>query len=730
MQTCWNTIDLSRARSWAVLAPLVMLASAGLAHADDVRASIVARNGVLNLATGDVATGDFPDLRATRFRPGQRAVVVLDGPLTPPRRAQLTSLGVRHLGYLPAHSFAADLDAARPDALAALDWVRRVVAYENAWKTSPELAAPDRPDWTDAERRQIESENRRLVSVWLFRGDADDEVRAWAAAPGRQVLSAETIDGGLRLSIVAAADSISLLAPLRTVQWVEEIPEYGLRSNTTVRWMVQTATPAATPFYSRGLTGATEILGLVDGRLGIEHCAFSDPEGDPVGPLHRKILAYNTSFGYELHGNHVGGTAAGDGGAFDNTRGVAYGARIVYHYYPSATETAVFGRFDLHASQGARVHNNSWGRINPFTGYDGTTRAIDSFLYDQEDNLIVFAVANATVISNPENAKNCLAVGAVQLFPNENLPYSNTSSGPTADGRRKPEVMSPGQSVQSPGGSIGCATTALSGTSMATPGISGIGILIREYFTSGFHPSGQPVATDAFTPSGTLLKAMIVNSAVDVTGIAGFPGNREGWGRAIADHAAYFLGDARTLALRDVRNTDPRALETGLTHEFRVSAGSDDHLKITLSWFDRPALAGATYAPVNNLDLEAVSPSGVAYLGNVFAGGISTPGGVPDPLNNLEQVLLAAPEPGEWTIRVRGSGVNEGPQGYALVMTGEVTDQSCVGDFDYSGVTDSDDIVIFFASWDSGDAIADIDHSGGVDSDDVVFFFSAWDGGC
>ena len=67
-----------------------------------------------------------------------------------------------------------------------------------------------------------------------------------------------------------------------------------------------------------------------------------------------------------------------------------------------------------------------------------------------------------------------------------------------------------------------------------------------------------------------------------------------------------------------------------------------------------------------------------------------------DAVNNLEQVLLAAPQAGMWTIRVRGSAVNDGPQGYALVVTGEVADSLCPSDFDFSGATDSDDIVGFF----------------------------------
>jgi hypothetical protein len=55
----------------------------------------------------------------------------------------------------------------------------------------------------------------------------------------------------------------------------------------------------------------------------------------------------------------------------------------------------------------------------------------------------------------------------------------------------------------------------------------------------------------------------------------------------------------------------------------------------------------------------------------------------------------------------------------------------CAADYDNSGGVDSDDVIAFFAEWDSGVACSDVDVSGGTDSDDVIFFFTRWDaGGC
>ncbi len=54
----------------------------------------------------------------------------------------------------------------------------------------------------------------------------------------------------------------------------------------------------------------------------------------------------------------------------------------------------------------------------------------------------------------------------------------------------------------------------------------------------------------------------------------------------------------------------------------------------------------------------------------------------------------------------------------------------CLSDYDHSGGVDGDDVIAFFADWDTNVISADIDGSGGVDGDDVILFFTLWDAGC
>lgn len=49
---------------------------------------------------------------------------------------------------------------------------------------------------------------------------------------------------------------------------------------------------------------------------------------------------------------------------------------------------------------------------------------------------------------------------------------------------------------------------------MATPVIAGSAILVRQYFTDGYYPTGQKIAADAFTPSSALIKAVMISGVL------------------------------------------------------------------------------------------------------------------------------------------------------------------------------------------------------------------------
>jgi hypothetical protein len=271
---------------------------------------------------------------------------------------------------------------------------------------------------------------------------------------------------------------------------------------------------------------------------------------------------------------------------------------------------------------------------------------------------------------------------------------------------------------------------------MACPAVAGAAVLAREYFMDGFFPSGHARAENAFTPSGALVKAVLVNSAVDMPGVTGYPSDREGWGRVLLSNTLPFAASpSHRLLLSDVHNAAPEALQTGQSGQmdFYV-ANCTSTLRVTMTYHDAPALANAVYTPVNNLDLIVTGPGGQMYLGNYFVNGVSATGGAADPLNNLEQVLIPTPTPGQWTATVLATAVNDGPQGYALVVTGPVNQDACgSADFNCDGDTGTDaDIVSFFAALAGGFGDADFNRDGDVGTDqDIEGFFRVLAGqGC
>lgn len=612
-------------------------------------------------------------LKADAILPAGEYILQLDGPLTPQRREALDGAGVVLGDYLPFHAYlirAADgYDSSK---LRSLPFVRWLGVYDRELKIAPGIASRR---WRTEARGNLADRGFAALSVTLF-PDADSAraIQSIESIPSAKVHWIDAVDRRNVFRITMPIATISQLADISGVQFVEDTEEVVLH-NATNRWIVQSNQLNSTPLHDHGLTGAGQIIGILDTGVYLEHCSFFDTE--PVGPTHRKAEAINQWPGYVpgaenpgFHGTHVACTLLGDAGVNDNTRGIAYDARFVLNTTPSHDGPGIVGRLEYHSAQGAVLHTNSWG--DTAVDYGSLTRGLDIFCYDYEDELVVFACGNDAVATNPQNAKNCLSVSATMDAPNQDQ-YCIGGAGPTVDGRRKPEICAPGCGTLS-ASVTSCLIQPLTGTSMATPVIAGAGALVRQYYIEGYYPTGEPDPANAFTPSAALLKATLLNSTVDLTGVAGYPSNTEGWGRLLADQALYFPGDQRRIVvLDDVRNVD--GMSTGDVVEYPLIVASDSEtLKVTLVYHDPPGGVGIGNGPawVNDLDLEAVAPSGALYLGNAFVNGVSAPGGVKDERNNVEQIHVATPEVGLWTIRVRAAEVNVATQGHALIATGVV----------------------------------------------------------
>ncbi|MBL4592043.1 MAG: S8 family serine peptidase [Phycisphaerales bacterium] len=714
---------------------IVLVMACGTAAALGADIAATASNNTIKLVTGEVNLATLPDAKNPIGRDalvlGRRVVIQLDGPIDADRRAAILAAGVVLGDYLPDFAYVADMKNARLDALTVLDFVAHVVPYQSVWKIDPELTTRV---FETTLRRDIAAQGIVQSHVYLFpAASITDTTIEINKIPGLTIAQTELEDDRFLIQVSGPQTAIRQLADIDAVQWVEPAPELTFRNSST-RWIIQSNVNNDFPIYDQGIHGEGQLIAVMDGRVNPNHCSFTDPEGDPFGNNHRKIQAYNSSTGSDFHGTHVAGTAMGDNGADNDTRGIAYGARLIFDTTPSFSFSSMNARLNTHYNQGAAIHTNSWGNDGT-TAYDGLARAIDSFSFNNDDNLVLFAVTNGSSLRNPENAKNCLAVGA-SLDANSQGSHCSGGSGPTSDGRRKPEIYAPGCGTRSASSSSPCGTTSLTGTSMASPAIAGAAALARQYYMDGFYPTGIAQVEDEFTPSGPLVKATLMNSSVNMTGISGFPSNREGWGRVLLDNALFFDGDSRMNVVYDVRNSSSGALQTGDVWETTVTVETfGQPFKATLVWHDAPASTNASFTPVNNLDIEVDVPLLGTMKGNVFSGGNSTTGGSADTINNVEMILLTNAPVGEYTIRVKGTAVNNGPQGYALVITGDVSESiggcSSADLAEPFGQLNLQDVFAYLALFNSNDPSADLAAPfGQFNLQDVFAYLTDFNNGC
>ncbi len=615
-----------------------------------------------------------------------RYVLQFDGPLDPGRRARLYAAGITLGDHLPTNAYIVTLDRAQRAATAKLDFIRWTGPFQSDWKLDSDLGA--REFKTPARIALAERGLLRVVAT-LFAGEDADPAIEGMKGVGATILARTLVGDQWMIEADVPEAILGNLARVGAIQFIEEAPE-GTFRNDTNEWIVQSNAIGYTPIWDTGLHGEGQIGGLIDGTINEAHCAFNDSV-DP-GEDHRKIIAVRYAGGVNSHGTHTAGTLAGDSGTYgapDPYDGIAYAARISSTEVGSvyASPTTFYNRLvDAH-EDGARVHSNSWGDDST-TSYTTWSRQIDLFSYDYEESLVAFAVTNDEYLKTPENAKNVLAVGATQDTPNQHM-HCSGGTGPTADGRRKPEIYAPGCGTLSANSSTSCSVWAKTGTSMACPAIAGAGLLVRQYFVEGFYPTGEPTPGDALTPSGALLKAVLINGTVDMTGVSvsGYPSHKEGWGRLQLDSGLHFAGDDNRMYMHDLRNA--RGLSTAEDATFRVIVqNAEVPLRVTLVWTEPPASVNAADPVINKLDLKVESPGGAFYIGNWMSNGESLPGGAYDARNNVERVILSSPEIGTYTLTVKGRVVNVGRQGFALVATGDL-----VPDCNDNGVSDASDIL-------------------------------------
>lgn len=347
----------------------------------------------------------------------------------------------------------------------------------------------------------------------------DDLDLAYAAAPGERLpVIVSFVDGTQTADGLARATAVAPSAPVRRAFTL--IPAYaGDLSHTEALRVAALPEVRQIELDREGtpeLDTATEVMGAnevvdelgVTGSLdGMPDVATTDDVGIAVldtgifpdhPDLGDKIVAWH-DFGsgspepYDPngHGTHVASIAAGWGIANPDFRGVAPGASLIGLKIDgggttSSNAIAAYEWVVEHAEEyNIRVATISFGFGIATDGTTALERAVDATW----DAGVVTTKSNGNsgpdygTMTVPAAARGILAIGSVlDPFGASSSKFGFTlsewsSRGPTSDGRIKPDLVAPGESIRAANTNAG-GYTVKSGTSMAAPFAAGTAALM------------------------------------------------------------------------------------------------------------------------------------------------------------------------------------------------------------------------------------------------------------
>ena len=661
----------------------------------------------IHLHHGTIATADSSDeaARAAVEKRGEGLkglyLIQCTGPFHADWKRRLEDVGVHVLRYVPEDTFVTRMRGVSPASIEALPFVQWVGPYNPEYKVHRTLA----PSPNAANRSSAPT---LRVSILLAGNSPDAEL-----GHVRGLLHKLEQEGhnrfGSTLRGTLSANALTPLIASPAVLWVEPFRNMQLFDEVSTKIVAGDGGPNQSTLQAHGIDGSGVTIGVADSGL---------HNGD-AATMHPDLFGRVKDFFYyggltdasdeHSHGTHVAGIVAGNGAVQETDEngalyglGVAPGAHIVAQRLFDATggfhAPPTFEQLTRDAVRsGAEVGCNSWGddqqgRYDTVAAeFDALVRDADALTAGDQPYILEFSAGNAgpgeQTIGTPAVAKNVIASGASQNNRPDFFLYAEgpeamadfSSRGPTEDGRIKPDVVAPGTwiaSLQSASAGDDSAWSPISphyqyqgGTSQSGPHVAGAAALFVQYYR---------LLHDGRTPSPALVKAALINTAVDLDdafGTTSIPNHGEGWGRV---DLTSFVDSERRFQLVN----QSELLTTGTMTEQRVIiAGTNAPLKVTLTYTDVPGFPGAIPALVNDLDLEVVDPAGNLYRGNQFAAGEAIPQAPhADRVNNVEGIHIHHPLRGEYTVRVRAYRVAEDAridtpevdQDFALVVSGEI----------------------------------------------------------
>ena len=312
----------------------------------------------------------------------------------------------------------------------------------------------------------------------------------------------------------------------------------------------------------------------------------------------------------ENHATHIAGTMIGSDALGPNSQGIAYGGTLraydsyddLYEALVEATEEGRLLSNHSYASDALSLNEDEFGKYNDFSYWVDVIQEYAPYYLSVwgagNDRYDVSPYVNPSkngydLLSYWNVAKNGVVVGAVHEVTNyvdaNSVQMSYFSNyGPTDDGRIKPDITTKGVDVLSCVETSDTAVSSESGTSTATPVVTGtLGLLQEHYFN-----------TNGNYMKAATAKGLILHTA-DEAGTNPGPDYRFGWGLLNAEKAATTISNNQTSSL--IQELELFQGET-ITYQVKAQGGSIP-LIASVSWTDP---AGS---PVTNFDVDDTTPA-------------------------------------------------------------------------------------------------------------------------
>jgi hypothetical protein len=483
--------------------------------------------------------------------------------------------------------------------------------------------------------------------------------------------------------------------------------------------------------HDLGQIGDGIKIGLIASRnVYADHEAFfdKDPCGAPTGSTH--------AFNYDFTGNGIepfdhdtwmAGIAASRGGvSYPDYNGVAPGAevhcgRIANDINAVATvwiENALTNLIDV---QGCRVIMTGASFVGDPNGQSLLTMIYDYYACSRD---VVFAISAGngySVLQIFGDAYNGITTGGAVTSGDDvyDKVGNISSSGPTSDGRRKPDVVAPTNMQTVPHSSPSTWYTPPwndGRTSLSGPHTAGIAALLLGL-------AGQ--TADANDDHSEVIKAVIVNTTFpNINAKSGASTNPQdpnnvwqedrGYGRVDALRAYELLAAGKVVKNTTVSQDKGWAYATITSKtqvdRYYIQGQKNDRLVLTITWNRQVKKTGSVYrdesSPKFRLNLTIKNSDEVTLRSES------------DSLNNLKKIEMMLPYDDTYEITLTNPNTkNKRSYGLAFELIPPL-----VADFNIDYIVDINDLSVLAEDWLQSNTRADATGEGDVNFRDFAVF--------